>query len=548
VRAKDHRSESFPVASLLLAKPLRAPILAFYRFVRLADDIADAPDRTPADKLARLASLETALLAADPREPAAASLACVDQAVGAGVEEAHLLLGAFRQDVVKRRYADWAELLDYCRSSANPVGRFLLRLHGEDERAHAPAEALCTALQILNHLQDLGPDRERLDRVYLPLPWLEQVGGEAAFFAPGAMAERRLLLDAVLDQTDALLATAAALPVRLRSRRLAAQAAATLACGHALSRKLRRHDPLTLRVALSRPEVALHVLRAGVQAGILRRAHGDDMLTRAIVRRSGSSFRLGIGSLKGERRRAMQALYAFCRTVDDLADGHAPAAERQRFLAAWRQELSRLATEPQSPLGRELAWACRRFDLPQDELGLLLDGLAADACERVRLPDETALDGYCRAVAGTVGLLAVRIFGAEGSDGFALHLARGLQLVNILRDVEEDAARDRVYLPLSRLAGLGIPNREAGAIVGHPSFARAWTQLADEAASVFSDVDAMLGNLDRRRLRPALLMLWSYRPLLERLRSQGWRPDRPRARLGRAAKLRLAWMALQEPA
>ncbi len=541
---KDHRSESFPVASLLLARPLRAPVLAFYRFVRLADDVADAPDRPAAEKLARLAALETALVTADPAEPAAAALAEVDRTSGTGMAEARLLLDAFRQDAVKQRYADWEELLDYCRRSANPVGRFLLRLHREPESAVAPADALCTALQILNHLQDLGPDRQRLDRVYLPLPWLEQAGGEAAFFAPHATAARRRILDAALDQADALLAIAGDLPARLRSRRLAAQAAATIACGRALSARLRRRDPLPSRVAVRRAEVAFHVLRAG----LLRQVSEDAALARAIVRRSGSSFRLGMGSLTGERRRAMHALYAFCRTVDDLADGHAPAAERQRFLGAWREELTRLGSEPRTPLGRELAWACRRFDLPCAELGLLLDGLTADAAERVRLADEPALDGYCRAVAGTVGLLAVRIFGAEGADPFALRLARGLQLVNILRDVEEDAARDRLYLPVSRLAGLGIPDRSAAAVVGHPLFARAWTQLAEEAAAVFAEVDAMLAGLDRRRLRPALLMLWSYRPLLERLRRQGWHPARPRTRLGRAEKLRLAWMALQEPA
>lgn len=528
VSGKNHRSEAFPVASLLLAPSLRGPVLAFYRFARQADDIADAPELRAEQKLARLAELEAGLAEGDG--------------------EARLLLDAFRQDVLKSRYADWDELLDYCRRSANPVGRFLLRLHGEGEAACLPADALCTALQILNHVQDLGPDRQRLDRIYLPLPWIAQAGGEEAFFEPAAAALRRPILDAALDQADALLAVAASLPGRLRSRRLAAQAAATLLCGHALSARLRRRDPLAARVTLSRPEVALQVLRAGIEAGLLRRAAPDAALARRIVRRSGSSFRLGIGSLSGERRRAMHALYAFCRTVDDLADGHAPAAERQRFLAGWRQELGRLEQEPRSPLGRELGWACRRFELPWAELVMLLDGLAADASERVRLADEPALDRYCRAVAGTVGLLAVRIFGAEGADAFALRLARGLQLVNILRDVEEDAARDRVYLPLARLAGLGIPDHDAPAVVGHPGFARAWAQLADEAASVFAEVDLMLTSLDRRRLRPALLMLWSYRPLLERLRRQGWRPDRPRLRLRRTEKLRLAWMALQEPA
>jgi hydroxysqualene synthase len=518
---KDHRTENFPVASLLLAPAARGPVLAFYRFVRAADDVADAPGLAPGEKLRRLAEMEAAAPADAP--------------------EALLLLDAFRQDATKRRYADWDELLAYCRRSADPVGRFLLRLHGEGPAAHAPADALCTALQILNHLQDLAPDRERLDRVYLPLPWLERAGGEERFFDPAAAAARRPVLDAALDHADGLLAVAEALPGRLRDRRLAAQAAATLACGRALSRRLRRRDPILRRVSVRPPEVALAV--AAAAAGVRGRA--DEAVARAILRRSGSSFRLGIASLRGERRRAMQALYAFCRTVDDLADSAAPPAERGRFLERWRGELE--AGEPRTPVGRELAWACRRFDLPRSELHLLVDGMAADAADRVRLADEAGLEGYCRAVAGTVGVLSVRIFGAAGADGFALRLARALQLTNILRDVEEDAARDRVYLPAARLAALGIgADAPAAEIVAHGRFGEAWARLAEDAAAAFAAADEALAGLDRRPLKPALLMLWSYRPLLERLRASGWRAGAPRVRLGRAAKLRLAWRALRD--
>ena len=179
---KHARSENFPVASLFLQPALREPVVRFYRFVRAADDIADAPDLPAAERLRRLDALETALLTADPVEPAAQALAWVSRLHGAGLAEARHLLAAFRQDVVKRRYADWEELLAYCRRSADPVGRFLLRLHGEGQAARAPSDALCTALQLLNHLQDLLPDWRRLDRVYLPVPWLNRVGGERRFF------------------------------------------------------------------------------------------------------------------------------------------------------------------------------------------------------------------------------------------------------------------------------------------------------------------------------------------------------------------------------
>jgi phytoene synthase len=476
------------------------------------------------EKLARLARLES-------------------QPPPHGGMEARHLLEAFRQDVVKRRYASWQELLAYCQCSANPVGRFLLRLHGEDPCLAPASDALCTALQILNHLQDLGEDRKCLDRIYLPLPWLEPAGGEEGFFEPVAVARRRPILDAVLDQVDAQLSLAASLPGRIASPRLAAQAQATLTCARCLSDRLRRHDPLQRRVELRRAEVAAIVATAALRR---HRPASDEAETRRILQRSRSSFRLGIASLRGERRRAMRALYAFSRVVDDLADSAAPTAERRLFLGAWRAELDRLDTAPTTPIGRELAWASRRFALPRAELARLLDGMTVDAAPRVRLADEPALDGYCRAVAGSVGLLAIRIFGAEEASPFALRLARALQLVNILRDASEDAERDRVYLPQIWLNALGIPDGEASSITAHERFARAWTQLAETARGAFDGADQALAGLDRRPLRPALLMLASYRPLLERLCRQGWQPGRPRLRLGRVDKLRLTWLAWQD--
>lgn len=542
---KTEATENFPVASLLLARAVRAPVVAFYRFVRTADDVADSPDLTAREKLRRLGALEEALLRADPTEPAAAALAAVQETHGSGIAEAQALLQAFRQDAQKSRYADWEELLAYCRLSAVPVGRFLLRLHNEPRDAEPAADALCVALQILNHLQDLGRDRAQLDRIYLPEPWLAIAGGEAAFFATEAAERRRPILDSVLDQTDELLAQAAELPAALRSARLAAQARATLACAHALAGQLRRADPIRERVALTPGDVA-RAGAMGLARTLLRRGGGGDPgVTAAITRRSRSSFARGMASLAGERRRGIHAIYAFCRVVDDIADGAMPEAEKTRFLAGWREEVDRLDTAPRTPVGRELAWACRRFDLPRAELGLLLDGMSLDASTRVRLADDAALDRYCRQVAGTVGLLAVRIFGAVDADIFALRLARALQLVNILRDAGEDARRDRVYIPMARLAAMDAAGTPALELLRAPAFGPAWTGLLDEAEAAFRAADAALDGLDRRPLLPALLMLWSYRPLVAKLRRRGWRPDAARVRLDRKERLSLLWLALR---
>jgi hydroxysqualene synthase len=539
---KGPRDESFPVASLVLARRHRAAILAFYRFVRAADDIADAASLAPDEKIRRLDAAEAALLGGDAAVPAAAALHAVDAAHGTGIAEARQLLAAFRQDAGKSRYADWQELADYCRLSANPVGRFLLGLHREGEEACGPSDALCTALQVLNHLQDLRRDREALDRIYLPVRWLDIAGGEAAFFAPRNGDLRRRVLDAALDRVDALIDVARALPCRVRDPRLRMQCAATVQGAARLSARLRRADPVLARVRISRADAAAAFL-AGLCGGRRPEARGDERVARDAVHRSGSSFRLGMRSLAAERRRAIYAVYAFCRAVDDIADGAAPAADKRQALDAWRAELDRL--RPETPVGRELARAARAFDLPRAECHALLDGMEADAAERLRLDDEPDLDAYTRRVAGSVGVLSIRIFGAPEAESFALGLGRTLQIVNILRDVDEDAAADRVYVPLSRLRRLGLEDGPARTLVADARFARACQALAAEARDGFAAADRALRDLDRSRLRPAILMMESYRRILDRLDARGWGVRQGRLRLTASDRLQLLTLAMR---
>ncbi|MBA1154918.1 squalene/phytoene synthase family protein [Microvirga mediterraneensis] len=541
---KRPRDENFPVASLVLSREHRDAVLAFYAFARMADDIADAPDLAAAEKLARLDALEQALVSGDESIPQAARLHAVDRERRTGLTQARALLRAFRQDVVKTRYNDWAELLDYCRFSANPVGRFLLALHGERSSAHGPADALCTALQILNHLQDCGQDRDRMGRIYIPIRWMLAAGSETAFFDPSYAALRRDVLDAMLDRVDALIDQAQSLPAHLRNARLRAQSIATIALARRLSRRLRQADPVLERVQVSKADVGIAFLR-GLR-GTIRKPSSDDLrVTAAAVRRSGSSFRLGMQSLSPERRRAIHAVYAFCRAVDDIADGAAPASEKRTFLREWRRELDRLHRAPETPIGRELARASTLFKLPLDECHALLDGMETDSADRVRLADDYELGLYGRQVAGSVGALSIRIFGVPSAHGFALNLGRTLQLVNILRDVDEDAARERVYVPLSRLAQLGLRDAPAATLVADPRFARVCESLAEEARAGFAAADAALMRLDRRALKPAILMMENYRRVLDRLQARGWGLRQGRLRLSTADRLHLITRAMR---
>ncbi|MBY0336161.1 MAG: squalene/phytoene synthase family protein [Acetobacteraceae bacterium] len=531
---RDHDTENFPTASRILAPEVRGKVMAFYRFVRTADDIGDSATLPPDEKLRRLAAMRDALDDPGTALPEAARL----HATGTGTAEARLMLEAFEQDARKNRYADWAELEHYCARSADPVGRMLLRLHNADTpEAIAAADDLCTALQILNHLQDLVPDRDSLDRIYLPVPWMELAGGETPFFDRANTEARRPILDAALDRVEELLDRAEALPrlINDRTRRLALQSAMTINCARRLLEKLRAADPVLGRVALGKSDFALALAKAPLLC------QADAPLVAARVRRAGSSFARGMATLKGERRRALWAVYAFCRAVDDIADGAMPEAEKRRFLADWRRKL----TQPDCALSRELLHAREAFGVPLAECEAMIAGMETDAGDRVRLQTDADLDLYCRRVAGSVGAMSVRIFGAPKAEAWGLELGHTFQLTNILRDVDEDATRDRVYIPRTTLEANGIPpDAPAAEIVRHPAFPGICESLAQRAHAGFATAEATIPTADLTALKPARVMMWGYRTILDLLLARGWRGARPRARLSTGQKLRMAAFAI----
>ena len=261
---KGKNDENFPVASLLIRPTLRRHVHAFYDFARNADDVADSPSFLPQEKLERLDTMRAVLVGdAEDGSPTALCLRHSLQDTGVTSQHALDLLQAFRQDATKQRYATWHELLDYCRLSAMPVGRHVLDLHGEPAVTHAPSDALCAALQVLNHLQDCAKDLEELDRCYLPQDML--AGSDAttgALKAATAGTGLRSVLDQMLDLTDSLNTAGADLPSHVRDRRLRIETAVIVGLSHRLAARLRREDPLAGRVKLRRGDVVGSILRA----------------------------------------------------------------------------------------------------------------------------------------------------------------------------------------------------------------------------------------------------------------------------------------------
>lgn len=269
---KTAAGENFPVASILLPARLRPRVMAFYDFARAADDIADNPGLPAKEKMKRLDRLAAALQGADldPALDLAHRLRRSLDETGVPARHALDLLDAFRQDAKKRRYETWDRLMAYCDRSAAPVGRFLLDLHGESRALYPASDALCNALQVLNHLQDCGEDYRTLDRVYIPQDWLAQAGiGVAALGEATCNPALRRVLDRMLDETGRLLDAAAPLPGGMRSRRLAMEAAAILAIARRLAALLRQRDPLAGPVKLGRMAY-VSCMAQGVLRGLLR--------------------------------------------------------------------------------------------------------------------------------------------------------------------------------------------------------------------------------------------------------------------------------------
>ena len=251
---KSRGDENFPVGSALISSALRPHIHAYYAFARNADDIADSPDLAPDDKIRRLDTMEAVLLGhSDAGSPSALGLRASLAQCGVPARHATDLLIAFRQDASKTRYANWAELLDYCRFSAMPVGRHVLALHGESEDTFPASDALCAALQVLNHLQDIQKDLLQLDRCYLPAELMARYDtGVDDIARPAATPGMRAVIDALLDECDALNRAGRRLPPSVRDRRLRLEVAVIVGLAERLAARLRRRDPLARRVKLGK--------------------------------------------------------------------------------------------------------------------------------------------------------------------------------------------------------------------------------------------------------------------------------------------------------
>ena len=501
--ARAH-SENFPTASRLLPAGVSRHLAAFYAFARAGDDWADEPGHgDAAARRGKLHDWRARLHAPADGHPVFVALAESRRALGLDTSLFERLLDAFERDLDQPAYDTWDDLLTYCRDSAEPVGRLVLRAAGDHDEAHAAlSDRLCTALQLTNFWQDLSRDEPR-GRAYLPRRERAELG-DARALAWAVARTRRLFDDA------APLAAQAPRPLRAWLR-------AVDAGGRAVLERVARLGPEAFRV---RP-----ALGARDRVRMLARAFGPGLPASSF----GASFLL----LAPARREALAALHAFCRALDDEVDEAPTAALALAGLERTRAEALRvIAGEPGSPVGTRLveAWAhlgAERGGRLAEGLAALLEGLALDAHEALVATDDD-LEHYCLCVGGGPGVAALPVFGRDDAVPFARALGVALQRTNVLRDLAADARAGRIYVPRADLEAFGIDPASLAGTAAPPGARRLARALAVRARAAFARARAALPRGAARDLAPALGMGAVYEGVLARIEADPGRIWRER--------------------
>jgi presqualene diphosphate synthase len=253
----------------------------------------------------------------------------------------------------------------------------------------------------------------------------------------------------------------------------------------------------------------------------------------------GSSFYAAMRILPRAQREAMFQIYSFCRQVDDIADSDGPRPQRLAALARWRDDIDALYAGRPPARVSDYAPSVQKFGMRRADFLAVIDGMEMDVPADIRAPDDATLDLYCDRVASAVGRLSVKVFGLPDDDGILLahHLGRALQLTNILRDIDEDAAIGRLYLPREMLFHAGITGSDPREVVINPALPRACAPLVARARGHFEKSDAIMGRNSRRVVRAPRIMSKYYREILELLVARGFALPRSPVRLGKAARI-----------
>ncbi|MFT3731989.1 MAG: presqualene diphosphate synthase HpnD [Hyphomicrobium sp.] len=275
-------------------------------------------------------------------------------------------------------------------------------------------------------------------------------------------------------------------------------------------------------------------------------AEVDTLATDEIPAAASSSFYAAMRVLPRSQRDAMYHVYAFCRAVDDVADNGGSREVRHADLELYRSDIQQLyANGRVTPRTRDLLGPIREYGLLKDDFIAVIDGMEMDIVRDLRAPEWKVLDLYCDRAASAVGRLSVRIFGMDEEPGIELshNLGRALQLTNILRDIDEDAALGRLYLPKEALRDAGIADTSIDAILAHPALDRVCRGIAETTRRYYDRSEAIMAHAPRRTVRSPRMMATVYRGILEKLIARGWKAPRVDVR---RSKRTVIWAVLRD--
>src|SRR5690348_4610911 len=581
-----HHYENFNVVSWLLPKDLHQHFYNLYAYCRWADDLGDEiPDKNRALELLDWWERELDdCYEGNPSHPVFVALRQTIVAKGIPKEPFADLLKAFRQDQFVKRYKTWDAMIGYCRYSANPVGRLVLYLCGyRDEARQLMSDETCTALQLANFWQDVDRDLEK-DRVYIPLDIAATHGVSETDIVERRFGENYVaLMKDLIARTRALFAQGAPL-ARMASGRISIDLDMFTRGGVAVLDAIEAmgYDTLHKRPAVSKGKQA-RLLGRAFFAHLFQSASRPESPTggfpiakepsprpdernsvsssydecHRIARAAHSNFYYAFFLLPKPKRDAFAALYAFMRLVDDVADEGKDLATKQRGLAKWRATFDEAVTGhsqafdgnaakslPAEPARGEaevlpaLVDTMKRYNMPARYLHDLISGAEMDLTLRA-YPTFDRLREYCYRVAGTVGLTCTHVFGFR--DPRALDLAEKLglafQLTNIIRDVHDDYALGRVYLPEEDLARYGVSSQDFGKKEATLGVRELLRFEADRAWQNYEEGAALFGLIEPDSRGALWLLVHTYSALLARIESLDFAVFGERVRLSRAEKM-----------
>jgi 15-cis-phytoene synthase len=560
VAQADH--ENFPVVTRLVPREARERLLAVYAFARLTDDLGD---EHPGDRSAALDWLEGDLRAALEGRPSHPITARLGQAIAATdmtVAPFFDLIAANRRDQTIVRQATWDQLLDYCRLSANPIGAAVLGIAGAlTPEREALSDRVCSGLQVVEHLQDLGEDAAA-GRIYLPADDLQRFGvADADLMAADASPALRSLVAFELARARELLAAGIPLTRSLRGwcrLAVAGYVAGGLAAADAI--EAAGYDVLAGSMRPRRVRTLRHGLRilASPAARPRRGGHPKPELDRAyaacaeVTRTQAKNFAYGIALLPAAKRRAMAVVYALARRVDDIVDEPGPIGARARSLDELQASVASTMAE-RAPANSDdavliaLADVVRHYPLPPDAVVDLFEGCRRDlVLARMATFDDLVV--YCRQVAGSIGRLSLAVFGTDQpavTAPLADDLGVALQLTNVLRDVVEDRDQlGRVYLPADDLARFGCAPDASGP---DDRLAALLTFEAERARAWYERGFGLLPHLDHRSRACVAAMAGIYHRLLDHIERDPGAVLRGRVSLTTAQKVSVAVQGLLSP-